>query len=107
MCLSLFLLAEAPRRLHAFALRAPEPAPRFSCASAGGYRVCACGHHYYDHGNDVLVGGVGGAPGDDKKLEAMIDAYGKTMDEKEDGKSIVIRAGKRRKRWFRPWGRKE
>lgn len=55
----------------------------------------------------MLVGGVGGAPGGDKKLEEMIDAYGRTMDQKDDGKNIVIRTGKRRRRWFRPWGRKE
>lgn len=99
-CLSLFFLAEAPRRLRSYALRIPEPAPYFSCAAAGGFRICACGHHYYDHTNVVLN------PEDDDALRALVDAYGVEKDKKvtrKDRKPIVIRAGRRRRRWYWPF----
>lgn len=56
-CLATFLVVEGPRRLVAYSMRRPEPKPFFLC-SPWGYRMCVCGHHYYDHVDGVQAPNV-------------------------------------------------
>lgn len=28
-----------------------QPMPIFDCSGAGGFRICTCGHHFYEHKN--------------------------------------------------------
>ncbi|CAN8065531.1 unnamed protein product [Agarophyton chilense] len=48
LCLALFFVVESPRRAVSYVTRNPEPKPFFTC-HRWGYRMCACGHHYYHH----------------------------------------------------------
>lgn len=92
--------------MHAYVLRRPEPQPFFDCSRAGGYRICACGHHYYDHTNVVHSPDIVVSPESDPLLRDMVDTYGREMDKvpsRADKKPIVIRTGRSRRRWYWPF----
>jgi hypothetical protein len=78
-----------------------QPEPVFTCARAGGFRVCACGHHFYDHK------GLADGEGEASFLDDTADsAFLRDMREpaKADRRSPVIRSGKRhRRRWYWPF----
>lgn len=54
-CFAGFVLAEWPRRFIALSTARPFPPPLFTCEAAGGYRMCACGQHFYEHG-ELITG---------------------------------------------------